>query len=82
MTFREIVDNSLVPIGNQVLYLLYALAFLLFLFGMFRYFFTEQGDEGRKQGRQFMLWGIIGLIVMFVVWGVVGILLGVLKSWA
>ena len=82
MSFKEIVENSIVPLGNQVLYIIYALAFFLFLFGAFRYFFADQSDEGRKKGKQFMLWGIIGLVVMFIVWGAVNILLGVLRSWA
>lgn len=82
MSFKEIVENSLVPLGNQVLYIIYALAFLLFLFGAFRYFFAQQSDEKRSEGKKFMLWGIIGIVVMFIVWGLVAILLGVLRSWA
>lgn len=82
MTFKEIVNGSLVPLGNQVLYIIYALAFFLFLFGAFKYFFAQQSDEARKNGKQFMLWGILGIVVMFVVWGLVAILLGVLRSWA
>lgn len=61
------VNTSVVP-------LLYAIAFLVFLIGMVRFFFIE-GEEARAKGKQLMLWGIIGFVVMFSVWGIVNLLL-------
>lgn len=66
----SIVDYAIVP-------LLYALAFILFLIGVVRYFFLG-GDEGREKGKAFMVWGLIGLVVIFSVWGIVNLLLGTL----
>lgn len=60
----KIVDTAVVP-------LIYSLAFILFLIGMVRYFFLEQGEEGRDKGKALMVWGIAGLVVMFSVWGIV-----------
>lgn len=81
MTFKEIVTNSIVPLGDLVILLLYAAAFALFVVGMLR-FFTSGGEEGRKKGKQHMLWGVIGLAVLFAVWGLVKVLLELLTSWA
>jgi len=67
------VNGSLVP-------LFYALAFLMFLVGMVRYFFLEQGEEGREKGKNLMLWGLIGFVVMFSVWGIVRLLLTALPG--
>lgn len=61
------VNTSVVP-------LLYAIAFLVFLIGMVRFFFIE-GEEARAKGKQLMIWGIIGFVVMFSVWGIVNLLL-------
>jgi hypothetical protein len=82
-TFREIVDGSLVPLGNRVLYVIYALAFLFFMFGVFKYFFAsgKSADGERSKGKLFMLWGLIGLVVLVAVWGFVNILLNTLRSW-
>lgn len=55
--------------------LFYILAFLVFTIGMVRFFFLEQGEEGREKGKQLMLWGIIGFVVMSSVWGIVNLLL-------
>lgn len=81
-SFKEIVDSTIIPLGDTVIALLYAMAFLFFLFGVFKFFFSQQSDEGRQKGKQFMLWGLIALTVLFAVWGIVRLLLGVLESWA
>jgi hypothetical protein len=75
MTFAELVYGTIVPIIDAVIVpLLYALAFLFFLYGVARYFFSGKEDD-RKEGRSFALWGIIALAVLFSVWGLVRVLL-------
>ena len=66
--FFEIVNNILIPA-------VFALAFLFFIWGVFRY--VVAGDEeSRKEGQRIMLWGVIGLFVMVSVWGLVNLLSG------
>ena len=80
MTFASLVYGVIVPmVDSLVVPLLYAIAFLLFIWGIFRYFFNEN-EEKRKEGRQFALWGIIGFFVLFSVWGLVRILLALLHG--
>ena len=75
MSFKDLVNTIIVPLFNEgVIPLLYALAFLFFLVGMVRFFFLG-GDEGREKGKQMMVWGIIGLFVIFGIWGIVRLLL-------
>ena len=83
-TLKEIVDGPISRIGNLLITLLYALAFLFFIFGMFNYYFGvgKNAEENRQKGRQFMLWSIIGLVVLFTVWGIVKMFLRLLESWA
>jgi hypothetical protein len=83
-TFAEIVNGSIVPIGDLIVTLLYGVAFALFIFGMFRYFFMSGSDaaEARQKGKQHMVWGGIALVVLFSVWGLVRILLNSLQSWS
>jgi hypothetical protein len=53
-----------------------ALGVVSFLYGIALYI-SRAGDEGkRKEGVQFMTYGIIGLFVMVSVWALVGILSG------
>ncbi len=58
---------------NRIMPLIFTLALVVFLWGALKFVRTES-DEERKTGREFMLWGIIGLFVMFSVWGLVNIL--------
>ena len=84
MTFKEIVNGPIVHLGDTLVYLIYGIAFLVFMFGMLKYFFGSgaKAEENRREGRQLMIWGIIVLVVMFAVWGIVRLFLGLLQSWA
>lgn len=57
--------------------LLFAVAFLAFIFGIMRYLVAGgANEEMRKQGRDLAIWGIIGFFVMVSVWGLVNFLRG------
>lgn len=49
-----------------------AIAFLTFLWGIYKYFILNADNETeREKGKQFALWGIIGFTVIVSVWGLV-----------
>lgn len=59
--------------------LIFALAFVVFIFGVFRYFIAGGHDEEKREsGKQLMLYGLVGFFVMVSVWGLVHILTGTL----
>ena len=76
-TFSDFVTGFIVPFANQVIVpIIGALAFLAFIWGIFRYFFRDAADAtSRAEGRMFAIWGIIGLVVIFSLWGLVNIFL-------
>ncbi len=56
-----------------------SLALAVFVWGIVNYFFLHGGDETkREEGREFALWGFIGLVVLFSVWGFLNIMLSTL----
>ena len=64
------IDTTLVP-------LVFAIAFIVFLWGVFQYFIMGGGDETKRaDGRQYMLYGIIGFVVMVSIWGIVNVISG------
>ena len=66
----NIINGVLVP-------LVFAVAFIVFIWGIFQYFILAGGnEEKRKQGQDLMLYGLIGFFVMVSVWGLVNILVG------
>ncbi|OGG40890.1 hypothetical protein A2118_00965 [Candidatus Kaiserbacteria bacterium GWA2_50_9] len=66
-------------LNTVVVPVIFALAFLVFVFGVVKYFFLHPGDEKkREEGRAFILWGLLGIVVLFSVWGFVNLLLSTL----
>ncbi len=74
MTFATLVNNVVMLLSATLIPLLYVLAFLYFVFGVARYVFLE-GEEGRKKAKDTMIFGLIGLVVIFGIWGIVNIIL-------
>jgi len=59
---------------DSVIPLLFVLSIAGFVYGIMQYFLNPENEEKRKQGKSFMLWGIVALFVMVSIWGLVGIL--------
>lgn len=53
---------------------LIALAVVSFIYGIVQMVLNPENEEKRKAGKQFMIWGIIGLFVMISIWSLVGVL--------
>lgn len=80
MTFKAFAESIVGIFNTIVVPVILALAFLVFVWGVVNYFFIHGADEtSRGEGRQFILWGIIGMVVMFSVWGLVNVLLSTLN---
>lgn len=53
---------------------LVAVAFIVFLWGVYRYFILGASNESEKaEGRKFAMWGIIGFVIIFSVWSLVNL---------
>lgn len=83
MTFRDFIGSGstgIIGVLNTVVVpLIVSLAAAVFVWGVINHFFLHGSDEAkREEGKQFMLWGIIGLAVLFSVWGFVNLLLSTL----
>ncbi|MBI3572305.1 hypothetical protein HY091_02115 [Candidatus Kaiserbacteria bacterium] len=67
------INNILVPV-------LFAVAFIVFLWGAFQTFiYGANSDEVKEHGKNLMLWGLIGFFVMVSIWGLVNILTGTIS---
>lgn len=57
--------------------LVFAVAFLVFIWGMFQYFIAGgANEEKREEGKKLAIWGIVAFFVMVSVWGLVNIIGG------
>ncbi|MDO8623874.1 MAG: hypothetical protein Q7R54_00785 [bacterium] len=79
MSFKLWVDSLVVGVNSVVIPVLFALAFAAFVWGILKYFFLHpDSEDDRRKGREFVLWGLLGMVLLFSVWGVVYILLDTL----
>ncbi len=63
---QKLVD-LLIPI-------VFAVALLVFLWGLGIFVFKAGSEEARTEGRRLMFWGVIALFVMSSIWGLVAFL--------
>ena len=85
MTFAQFVGvdstghltgSGIIGVLNTVVVpVIFAFAFAAFIWGIVNYFFHE---EKREEARNFALWGILGMVVLFSVWGFVNLMLSTL----
>ena len=56
---------------RPLLVLLFAIAILLFFWGLAQFILNAGSEDGRSIGKKHMLWSIVGLLIMFGVYGIV-----------
>lgn len=75
-------DGSLAGIAETVLFVInkvfvpviFAVAFIVFLYGIAKAYIFSIGDyEEVEKGHTLMLWGIIAFVVMISIWGIVNV---------
>jgi cytochrome c biogenesis protein CcdA len=76
VVLNQFLGKVEVQIINPIILLLAAAAFVVFLWGVFE-FVAHAGDETkRKEGKSAILWGIIGLVIIFGAYGIINVALG------
>jgi len=67
--------NVVTQIVDPLILLLAAAAFVAFLWGVVQ-FIAKAGDEsGRTEARHVILWGIVGLVIIFGAYGIINLTL-------
>jgi hypothetical protein len=63
--------NSVGVVVNLLVPILIGVALIVFFWGLVKYVAKLGGEEGAKQGKAIMIWGLVALFVMVSVWGIV-----------
>ena len=68
------IANFTTFLNERIVPFIFAIAFIVFLWGMFTTFIIGgSNEEKQKEGKQLMLWAIIGFVIMVSLWGIVNI---------
>lgn len=75
ITYQEFIQNFIVgrilrPIAN----LMFLLATVIFIWGIVGYIANADNEKSRTEGRDHMIWGIVGLVIMSTVYIILSIL--------
>ena len=60
---------------NPLIILLFGLAIVYFLYGALQFFGNQENEENRTNGKNHMIWGIIGLVIMMGVFTLLNIVM-------
>ncbi len=79
IAYAATVDDLLIKLNvkifNPIIEFAFIVAFVVFIWGVMEYIRGANNEEKRKHGRDHMLWGVIGFVIMFGVFGIISLLL-------
>lgn len=61
---------------NPVIVLLFAIATLVFFVGVVQLVASASTDAGREEGKKKLVYGLIGMFIMFSAYGIIHLILG------
>ena len=74
MTLEQIIAAVNTNIVNPLIFLLLAVALVVFLWGLVSYFQNIDNPEERSKGIRHMIWGVVGLVIMISFAGIINII--------
>ena len=69
------VSNVNRLIINPIILLLFGLAVVYFLYGIFEFISNGENEEKKTTGKNHMIWGIIGIVIMMGVFTILNIIM-------
>ncbi len=76
MNAEKLIHNFATVILNPFIALMFGVALIIFLWGVFQYLWGGDSEEARKTGGLHILWGVVGLAIMLSAFGILNLALG------
>ncbi|MCK5589180.1 MAG: hypothetical protein KAI16_02620 [Candidatus Pacebacteria bacterium] len=65
---------------EPIIWLLVAASIIMFFYGFVMYFVNVASTSKKEEGRKHMLFGVIGLFIIFSVWGIINMIIATIDS--
>lgn len=79
IAYADSIDDLLFRVNakliNPLIEIGFIIAMVFFLWGVMEFIRGAQNPEQRTTGQKHMLWGVVGLFIMFSVFGIINLLL-------
>lgn len=72
----KLISNIKAYILNPIIGFMFAVAVVMFIYGIVEYIWSADNEEKVEVGKKHMIWGIVGIFVMIGVYGILNILSG------
>ncbi len=69
----SLISNVNRLIINPFIIFLFALAMVYFLWGVFDFFSNQDNEQKKTEGKEHMIWGLVGLAIMISVWAILAL---------
>jgi succinate-acetate transporter protein len=66
-------------IVNPLIEILYALAFIIFLWGIFEFVMGSGDEKARETGKQHIIYGLLGLFILVSAFGIVNLIIDTIR---
>jgi hypothetical protein len=60
---------------NPLIVLIFAIAFVVFFYGIFQFISKETADDKREEGKKKIIYGLFGMFIMFSAYGLIRLIL-------
>jgi len=73
--FQDLLENILVFSNDVLIPFILGIGFLVFVWGIFKYFiFGGANEEAKEQGKSLVIYATLGFVLIIVFWGIVNLL--------
>ena len=72
----KLIFNIKEYILNPIIGFMFAVAVVMFIYGIVEYIWSADNEEKVEVGKKHMIWGIVGMFVMIGVYGILNVLSG------
>ena len=73
-----LINGIVANVFNPIIKILFALALLMFLWGVAMFVFNAADEAKRSEGKKHIIWGLVGMTIMISVTGITGIVKGII----
>lgn len=77
---EKIVGSFVTHLVQPAIMLMFIVAVVVFIWGVVEMIINGGNEEARSTGSKHVMWGLIGLFIMFGVYGILNILADLLKG--
>ncbi len=78
--FGKVVDPIIQHVVNPIVMLVFAVALLVFAYGIIEMVAKGGDATAREAGKQHMMYGIIGIFIMMSAWGIIYLIANTIKQ--